>query len=96
MKKTVKILFCVCVALVLLLVVSFCLEYFVFRVPLFDGSGWTTTKAGTVRYLNYYKMPLKQWQEIDGTTYYFDPKTGDMATGWQEIQGNRHYFADDG
>jgi len=32
------------------------------------------------------------WHDVNGTTYYYDPSTGALATGWKEIDGKWHYF----
>ncbi|MBR5411049.1 MAG: phosphodiester glycosidase family protein [Clostridia bacterium] len=39
---------------------------------------------------------LLGWQEIKGTTYYFDPATGYMATGMTTIDGTAYMFSDKG
>lgn len=36
-----------------------------------------------------------KWQEIDGESYYFDPETGQMATGCLELEGDLYYFDPD-
>ena len=96
MKKTTKIILWISAALFVLLAVSFCLEYFVFRVPLFDRSGWERSQEGAARYLDYYGRPLKQWQTIGDGCYYFDPESGDMYTGWLDAQDGRYYLKEDG
>lgn len=94
-KKTKTILW-ISAALFVLLAGAFVLEYFVIQTPLFDRSGWDNTDDGTVRYLDYYGRPLKQWQSVDGDRYYFDPTTGVMQTGWLELSAGRYYLSDKG
>ncbi len=78
------------------LVTMFCLMYFVWQVPLFDGSGWDVSREGTTRYLDYYRKPLTGWQTLEGAQYYFAPDTGAMATQWQTLEGTRYYLGEDG
>ena len=93
-KKTIIIL----VAAVLLTVALaglFCVEYFVLQAPLFDGSGWYTTKEGVVQYRDYYARPLTGWQTIEMKQYYFD-ETGSLYTGWLDLDGKKYYLSDQG
>lgn len=96
MKKSTKIILWITAALLALLTVTFCVAYFVLQVPLFDRSGWQTTRQGQCRYLDYYGRSLKQWQTIAGSRYYFDPQSGIMHTGWLETEEGRYYLNGDG
>ncbi len=95
MSKKAKWVFLAAALIVSLLIVAFCVEYFVLQVPLFDRSGWHTEENGAVQYRDYYARPLTGWQDIDGGSYYF-ADDGSMARGWQTIDGQRHYFDDNG
>ena len=86
LEKWAKIVSLILAAIAMLGVVGFCLTYFLIQIPLFDGSGWITAADGSRQYLNYYKVPLTHWQELDGKRYYFDPETCAMATGWLETE----------
>ena len=33
---------------------------------------------------------------VNDDWYYFDPKTGEMATGWTDYNGHRYYFESNG
>ena len=52
--------------------------------------GFAVTSATTTIY------EYTGWQDIDGTTYYYDPSTHQPVTGQQVIQGNVYTFAADG
>ena len=51
---------------------------------------------GVRRYQNadgsYY---VSGWQEIDGSTYYFD-ENGDRTTGWMAVGNEDYYFTEEG
>ena len=81
--------------LFLALLLAFLLSYFVFQIPLFDASGWHTTKEGTVQFRDYYARPQTGWLRIEQEMYYFD-ETGAMQTGWLEFEGQRYYLAENG
>ena len=96
MSKRVKIIISICAALALLLAAAFAVAYFVYQLPLFDGSGWVTNDNGQVQRLDYYCRPVTEWQTIDGDRYYFDPADATMHTGWLEQPEGRYYFSEDG
>ena len=54
------------------------------------GYGFDVTSNETVEY------QYTGWQNIDGTTYYYDPATHQPVTGNQVIQGNVYTFGADG
>lgn len=58
------------------------------------SEGWNNTPAGRVYMSN--GAYLAGWHTIDGTRYYFDPRTGVMATGWKYVDGLKYYFNSDG
>ena len=70
------------------------LSYFVFQIPLFDGSGWRTTAEGK-QYLNYFGRPSKGWVAVDEKNYYFD-HSGYMYTGWLTTDEGTYYLDADG
>ena len=95
MKKSAKIILAISAALIVLLMATFALEYFVLQVPAFDRGGWRQTDAGTV-YCNYYGKALKGWQTIENRQYYFDPETGAMYVGWLNLDDGRFHMTETG
>ena len=81
--------------ILLLVVLAYLLSYYVFQIPLFDGSGWHTAENGAVQYLDYFKKPRTGWIDIESRRYYFDSQ-GTMQTGWQDLGGSRYYLGADG
>lgn len=79
----------------LVLLLAFLLSYFVFQIPLFDASGWHTTKDGVIQYRDYYARPQTGWLLIEQQRYYFD-ESGAMQTGWLSYEGEQYYLAADG
>lgn len=77
------------------LLTCFLVSYLVFRLPLFDASGWRTTDAGQVQYLNYFGWPSKGFVTVDDRQYYFDEK-GAMQTGWVSVGEDIYYMGKDG
>ena len=93
MLKRRKVLLAGIASLFLLLV--FLLSYFVFQVPLFDASGWHTTKEGVVQYRDYYGRPRTGWITEETGRYYF-AEDGAMQTGWLTLENDRYYLAENG
>ena len=69
------------------------------------GSDWITLDFGGERgqetyYFRNNSSLVKNWQNIDGRRYYFDPKTGALQTGnedgWYVIKSNAYYLGEDG
>ena len=79
-----------------LLIGIWCILFFIVQIPWFDSGGWRTNPYGQKQYLNYYGVPLKQWQELEGNRYFFDPKTGEMRTGWMESEEGVFCFTPSG
>ena len=90
-----KILLWVGILPLALLIGAVCIGYFVLQFPLFDRSGWNTTDAGSVQYLDYYGKPLTHWQTIDGKQYYFG-SDGVQHIGWLDTDNGRCYLLKDG
>ena len=82
-------------AVIVLVVLAYCVLRFGFSIDILDRSGWHT-EEGAVQYWDYYGRPQTGWQMIDGKQYYFEEETGNMVTGWQQIGNARHYFTEDG
>ena len=95
MSKKAKILIAIAATLLIALAATFCVEYFVLQAPVFDRSGWSTLKDGSVCYRDYYARPLTGWQQMEGKTFYFKPD-GAMHTGWLEEGEKRYYFDPNG
>lgn len=74
---------------------AYCTMRFGLGMDILDQHGWDT-KGGTVVYRNYFGLPLTNWQQLEGNTYYFDPDTGAMSKHWQQIEGNWYYFGENG
>lgn len=97
MKKPVKILLCIIIALVILAVAAIGVLRVCFDIDIFDRSGWKELKNGGVQYCLYDGTPLEGWQTIDGDTYYFDPEqNATLSTGWLDNGGNRYYLGNAG
>lgn len=96
MSKAGKIISYISGVLLVLLATAFSLSYFVYRVPLFDQSGWFEADSGNVYHWDYYGKPQTGWQTISGRRYFFDPENGIMHTGWLDTREGRRYFAADG
>ena len=77
------------------LLMGLLLSYFVFRLPLFDASGWRTAEDGQVQYLDYFGRPSKGWVTVDEQTYWFDDR-GAMQTGWVHVGEDAYYMGADG
>ncbi len=69
------------------------------------GADWITLDFGGERgretyYFRNNSSLVKNWQNIDGRRYYFDPKTGALQTGnedgWYVIKSNAYYLGEDG
>lgn len=97
MKKGIKAILCTVLALIVLGALAIGIPKFCFGYDIFDRSGWSTDRYGTVRYLTKEGDPLFGWQEIDGETYYFSPEyNGALATGWIEFTDGRYYLNEQG
>ena len=63
-------------------------------------AAWKKTKKGMIYTTSKKPGYLKGWKTIDGERYYFNKKTGIMATGWGKIKVGkkyyRYYFGEDG
>ena len=55
------------------------------------NNGWYNYK-GTYYYMKD-GTPVKGWQKIDGSWYYFDEFMGAIQTGWVKYGGNYYYFS---
>lgn len=92
-KKTLKILLSIVIALIVLTAATIGVLRFAFGIDVFDRSGWTETRNGRLQYCLYDGTPLEGWQTIDGDTYYFDPaENATMVTGWLEYGVHRYYL----
>lgn len=94
-KKKLIISAC-CIGATLQLLAALAIAYFVFRVPIFDRSGWCEAENGIMQYCDYFGRPLQNWQTIDGEQYYFQPETGEVHTGWLETETGSYYFTEKG
>jgi len=94
MKRTKIMISCVFAAALLAGLLA--LSYFVFQVPLFDGSGWAVSDSGAAQYLDYYGNPCTGWVEADGHLYFFTGADCAMQTGWLETEDGSFYLQEDG
>ncbi len=93
MKKTIKVLFALLIALAVLAGAGIGGWYWYDNNV--DRSGWVESQ-GVYSYKDFYGDYVTGWQELEGETYYFFPDTAAMATYWQDIDGHRYYFSGNG
>lgn len=58
---------------------------------------YTDDAAGNGDYIDWWSPEIDintGFQSLNGGTVYYDPATGQLATGWRNVAGNNYYFAD--
>lgn len=58
---------------------------------------YTDDANGNGNYLDFWSPQIDindGFQSLNGGTVYYDPVSGQLATGWRTINGNRYYFSD--
>ena len=56
---------------------------------------YSSQANGEGSYVDFYSNPVSvhsEFQNENGTTYYYDPRTGAKKTGWTNINNNNYYF----
>ncbi|MBQ7059490.1 MAG: hypothetical protein IJM83_09375 [Firmicutes bacterium] len=71
------------------------LYYFQAGGQLYNQPGWLRVGA-TVYLIDYNGSVVTGWRERGGSTYYFDPSTGQMAIGVASVEGKLYYFGSGG
>ncbi len=97
MKNRIKVVGLAVLLSLLLVAAAIAVARFGFGYDVFDRSGWRYEEDGTVRYLDYHGKPLLGWQEVEGSTYYFDPeRAGERRTGWLQLGAETYYLEENG
>ena len=62
-----------------------------------EASAGSWSKGENAWYYMVNGQAFHGWlNDTDGRIYYFDPSSGEMATGWKDIDGKQYYFSADG